>query len=338
MNCLWLCLTLFRVINISGYVETRPFLVWNDSFHLLGYNRGWLEFKQNYDSYGIQIALDGQIAYDSFTAISSLNFNISRLALWLGKENSRITLGKQRVYWGVGKVFRPLDILNRTNYFEPNYERSGNTAVLAHYSLSNLSNIRIILQPKRNLKQILYGIRLGSNFTNNDFGIDLFYQGQEQKLIIGAELSGEVEIGYWLESNYTVFKEKSYLKGSLGLDYSFPANIYTMVEYFYDQSGEINPRDYDYFAWQNGERSTLAQQYLYTSIGIGYDPFFRPAINSIVNLNDYGFIIMPQIMYSLNDNTDILIGVNLIFGVAQTEFRNITPYRGQVYIWLKVYF
>jgi hypothetical protein len=339
MNGILALLLVIIQVDVSGYVETRPYFAWNDSVHLFGYNRGWVELKQDNESYGAQIALDCQVWYDS-TSIASFkdNINISRLALWLGKENRRITVGKQRIYWGVSRVFKPLDILNQTNYFEPGYERAGKNAILGYLSLGDLSGIKVVVQPKYIIKQSLIGGRFGTTLLKHDLGLNVFHREQSKMTIVGTELAGEAEIGYWAEMSHTWLEDEGYFKSSIGIDYSFPFYLYSMLEYFYDASGEVNPNNYDYSALLRRDRSTLAQEYLYASFGSVYNPFFRPSVNAIINLNDKGFILMPQVMYSVNDNTEMNLGVNFFFGKAESEFKNISPYQGQVYCWLKIYF
>ncbi len=337
MSSLFSLIVIFSQINNSGYVETRPYLAWNNSTNLFGYNRGWIELKQDKENYGAQVALDCQVWYDSISFSSLIdNIDISRLALWLGKENRRVTIGKQRIYWGVARVFRPLDILNPANYFEPGYERAGTNAILGYFSFGNLSNLRAIVKPKFDIKQTLFGMRFGTNWLKNDIGLNVFHEQDNKMTIIGTEIIGEAEIGYWTELSYNWKNTDKYFKASVGIDYSFPFYIYTMLEYFYDQSGEVNANDYTKLI--TGERNTLGEQYLYASIGSVYNPYFRPAINVIINLNDKGFVIIPTIMYEIFENTEVNLGCNLFFGSQNSEFKNISPYNGQVYIWVKVYF
>ncbi len=122
---------IFCQLNFSGYIETRPYVAWSDSFNLYGYNRSWLELKTDNKIYGTQIALDCLVPYDTLNFLHlHERISIPRLLLWLGSEKMRITAGKQSLYWGVGRIFRPLDVFNPVNYFEPNYERPGSNAIL----------------------------------------------------------------------------------------------------------------------------------------------------------------------------------------------------------------
>jgi hypothetical protein len=334
-----LVLAITSQINASGYVETRPYLTWNDSTNFLGYNRGWLEFRNEGINYGTQLALDLIVPYDTTTFDYALdNIRVSRLALWLGPEEARIIAGIQSLYWGVGRVFRPLDIFNRTNYLEPGYERPGTNALLGYLALGNLTSIRGIIVPYGNIKNTLGGIRIGTNILGNDIGFTAMHQSSENQTIIGGEITGELLLGYWGELSYTWIDTIDYNRLTVGLDYTFPLMIYTMVEYFFDGSGEDDPDNYDYVQITSRERQTLAQHYLYASIGLSYNPFLRPSLNSIINLNDNGAIIIPQLIYSIFENTDLTVGINFAIGSDESEFRNITPYRGTAYIWIKVYF
>ena len=334
-----LVLLILSQINTSGYVETRPYLTWNDSTNILGYNRGWLEFKSEGSNYGTQMAFDLIVPYDTFTIGNAIeNINVSRLALWLGPEEIRVVVGKQSLYWGVGRVFRPLDIFNKTNYFEPGYERPGTNALVGYLSLGDLTNTRTIFIPDGEIRRTMAGIRVGTHVTNNDVGFTAMHKSSERHTIIGAEIIGEFVLGYWGEMSYAWDDTLDYSKFAIGVDYTFPKMIYTMVEYFFDGSGEDDPANYDYAAITSGERQTLAQQYVYASIGLFSNPFLRPSLNSIINLNDRGLIIIPQLLYSIFENTDLVFGVNYSIGSEESEFRNITPYRGAVYLWAKVYF
>ena len=334
-----LVLLILSQINTSGYVETRPYVTWNDSINILGYNRGWLEFKSEGMNYGTQLVLDLIAPYDTFTISYALeNINISRLALWLGPEEIRVVVGKQSLYWGAGRVFRPLDVFNETNYFEPGYERAGTNALMGYLSLGSLTNARAIIIPHGEIARTMTGIRVGTNIINNDVGFTAMHRSEERQTIIGGEIIGELLVGYWGEISYTWEEAIDYSKFTIGFDYTFPKMIYAMAEYFFDGSGENDPDNYDYAKISSGERQTLAQHYLYASIGLFSNPFLKPSLNSIINLNDGGLIIIPHLVYSIFENTELSLGINYSLGADDSEFRNITPYRGAVYVWAKVYF
>ncbi|MEO0092466.1 MAG: hypothetical protein ABIK61_07135 [candidate division WOR-3 bacterium] len=339
MNGIVCLIILISELNLSGYVESRQYFGCADSVNFFGYSRGWIDLKHSAESFGAQITFDCQVWYDSIlTAFGKDNINIARLLMWIGRENRRITVGKQRIYWGVGRVFRPLDIINPINYFEPKFEYAGVNTVLGYYALSNLSNIKLMVRPQSKINQSLLGIRVGSNLNKNDVGLNSFYRVNPKMVIVGGEITGEFKIGYWSEVSYSFINNDRYFKSCTGLDYSFPFNIYAMVEYFYDGSGESNPVYYDYNAFRLGQRWTLAKHYLYSSVSYGYNLYFRPSLNAIINLNDNGFIVMPQILFSVNDNTEFNLGCNFFIGEPTTEFKNLIPYHKQIYLWLKVYF
>ncbi len=334
-------LCLVTQLDIYGYVETRPNLLWNDSIHVAGYNRGWLELKTDGPDYGTQLALDLLMPYDTISFIyATEHIKISRLALWLGPENMRVIVGKQKLYGGVARVFRPLDIFNPVNYFEPAYERAGRTAILGYIALGRLTSIRGIHIPQYDVEESISGLRIGTNIFKNDIGLSVLHQVSEEKTILGAEIAGELEIGYWGEYTYTLEDTTDYSKFTLGVDYSFPLSLYTMVEYFFDGSGVSDPQYYDFTEILQGRRSTLARHYLYFTIGRIANPFdiIQPAINTLVNLNDRGSIIIPQVRLALLENTDITVGLNYFIGSDESEFTNIVPFDGAVYVWAKVYF
>ena len=326
-------------VDISGYAEARTFLPWQNSVNFNGFGRGWLEFKTNHDYYGAQTAFDYFVPFDTIHTFSiKPGLNISRLAVWLGPENIRITLGKQRIIWGVARIFRPLDIFNPTNFLEPGYERFGINAIHFNLALGSLTDIRLLCLPQFDLKNSASACRFGSNLFKNDIGLNVYYKTSEKKYIIGADLAGELLIGYWAEFTYNKEDTAKYLKTSVGIDYTFPLTIYGMVEYFYDQSGEANPQHYDFTKLLTGTRSTLARQYLFVSFSSIPNLILSPSINSIINLNDRSFILIPQISYQPWDNTQLNFGFYFPIGSAPSEFKNLNGFNGIGFLWAKVYF
>lgn len=335
-----IALTIFAQINLRGYVETRPYLYWNDSTNLSGYNRGWLELTSRAETYGTQIGLDVIVPYDTTGIEHALeSITISRLALWIGPEYLRCIIGKQRLYWGVGRVFRPLDVFNRTNYFDPNYERPGSNAILAYWALNAVSSMRVLFMPERDLEHSRSSMRVGTSVFKNDIGVTVMHRSSPQHTLTGAEITGELLVGYWGEYRYS-WLDVDYSQFVFGFDYTFPFRLYVMAELFFDGSGVAEPDLYDFAQIADGERVTLAERYLYLSVGMFPDPFavIQPRLAGLVNLDDNGFVVIPQIMVSLFENTEITIGGNVIYGPETSEFKSIIPFDGSVYAWVKVYF
>jgi hypothetical protein len=341
MTVFSLLLSVLSQFDLFGYAETRPYLLIGDSTHLAGFNRGWIELKADGIDYGAHLGCEIIAPYDSlfFTRIDE-NISISRLAVWVGPETRRVIIGKQRLYWGVGRIFRPLDIFNPTNYFEPTYERAGSNVLLGYLALGDLTSIRGVIQPRYELEQSLYAARFGTHFLKNDLSASAFHRNSDRMMLVGGDIAGELLVGYWGEYGFTREDTVDYSKFSLGIDYTFPFKIYTLAEYFFDGSGVSDPSDYDYSLITRGERVTLGQQYLYTSISTIPNPFdiFRPSLSALVNIEDQGFVLIPQVNIVPYENTDIAVGLNFFFGPDNSEFVNLIPFDHLAYIWAKVYF
>jgi hypothetical protein len=325
--------------DFSGYAETRVFLTGLDSINFIGYSRGWLELKTDADNYGGQAAFDYIAAYDSahFTGIRP-GIDISRLAVWLGPENLRLTAGKQRIQWGVARVFRPLDLINPVNFFELGYERAGFPAILAGCAPARLTDIRLLCLPRFNLSDIRYAGRFGTNLYKNDIGVNIFYRPADAQTVLGGDLAGEFGAGYWAEGTYTRDDTASYGKLAAGLDYTFPSAVYAMAEYFYDQSGEHDPGRYDYQELITGARSTLGQNYIYLSIALARGLVLSPGLNAVCNLDDRTGILIPQTGYQPWDNVELNFGASVPFGLRSGEFRRTAAYDLMIFLWAKVFF
>jgi hypothetical protein len=325
-------------LDIGGYVDNRPFVGFTDSVIFTGFARGWIDMKADQDLYGANAALDLVLPYDSMPGMQRDGIEVPRLAAWIGPYNLRATMGRQLVNWGVSRVFKCLDFFNRVDYFEPEYEREGVDAIQALWAFSQRGSARLLCKPSWTIDNTLLAGRLASNFFYNDVGLNAFYQNEPDLIAAGIDIAGELLAGYWAETAYWQNDTTEFFKSTIGIDYTFPLSIYTMAEYFHDASGHSDPAQYDYGLLYNGTRSTLGQDYLYLSAGIVPNMYLRPAFNVIVNLDDQGTILIPNVFYAPFDNVDLNVGASFVIGDDVSEFQNIDPYSAVVYSWLKVYF
>jgi len=336
-----IALCLFNQYDLFGYAETRPYLLVGDSAAFAGFSRGWVELKADGDRYGAQIACELIAPYDTvFFATIEEDISISRLAMWLGPEVSRIIVGRQQLYWGVGRVFRPLDVFNPVNYFEPTYERPGSDALLGYVAFGDMTSFRGIIQPRNKLDQSLYGARLGMHILKNDISISALHRRADHMTLVGGDIAGELLVGYWGEYGYTKHDTLDYSTFTIGADYTFPFLLYVMAEYYFDGSGFGDPSDYDYSLITEGLRATLGRHYIYASVSTLPSPLevFRPSVSALVNIEDHGCILIPQVTIVPYENTDVTVGSNIFIGTNDSEFVNLIPYDYAVYTWLKIYF
>jgi hypothetical protein len=200
--------------------------------------------------------------------------------------------------------------------------------------------VRGVYVPTYDWEHSITGISVRTTLVHNDIGVSGIHDAEYPYTLIGGEIAGELLVGYWGEYAFIQDSIDDFSKFTVGLDYSFPLRLYAMCEYFFDGSGVNDPARYEYSLVLTGERQTLAQHYLYGSISTIPLPFdvFRPSISALVNLDDQGVVLIPQIAVMPFDNADIAVGSNIVIGADECEFRNLTPFNGAMYIWLKVYF
>ncbi len=332
-------LLLFLVnLDIGGYIDNRPFLGFSDSIIFSGFTRGLVDMKTDQEIYGAYAAIDLMIPFDTSIVQARNTIEIPRLAAWVGNYNLRATLGRQLVNWSTSRVFKCLDFFNAVNYLEPGYERSGINAIQASWTFSHRGSIRLLCKPLNTFDESFYAGRLATNLLKNDIGINTFYQNNPVLKAAGLDLGGELIFGYWAEAVSWQNDSAEHFKSTIGIDYTLPLSVYLMAEYFHDASGQSDPLQYDFTLIYDDLRSTLARDYLYINAGITPNVLFRPGISAIINLNDRGTTLIPNIFYALYDNVDLNVGANIAFGDAASEFKNINPYDAVVYLWLKAYF
>ena len=82
-----------------------------------------------------------------------------------------ITLGRQRINWGINTVWTPNDIFNTFNYFDFDYEeeRPGSDAARVQYAFTPSSTIELAVSPGKPANQNIGAVMYRFNKWNYDF-------------------------------------------------------------------------------------------------------------------------------------------------------------------------
>lgn len=347
--------------DIFGYFENRFFLVentlisWknlNDKFSLGDYNRLRLKLKSSpsekvtvnmavdfYSFHGILTSPLGTYgsAEDAGTG-SSVKIDLDRAYVDLYFKKFDLAVGKQRVALGVSYLWAPLDIFNRINILEPKEEKPGANAIKLYIPLGSSSSLTGIFSPESDFSTSKSGLRAKTQMLGIDMAVTLIRSGAEEATVYGIDFRGENFIGWWLESGYFVSPDRKDIKVVLGFDYTFPVKrgIYWLNEFFYDESGEKDPADYDYQKLYTGQRFTLGQKYYFSMLSYAFSDFFSGSAAYIANWGDGSYILNPGLRYDISQNVQITAGCYFPLGRSRGEFRKDRP--NIYFVWLKINF
>jgi len=273
-------------------------------------------------------------------------FYVDRLYLRFPVSSADVILGKQRIAWGSGVVFRPTDNFNRPNPLSLSGRKEGINALVTKVFVGDLSAVDFIVAPadvfkridgESNLERLKYG-KFASRFTFNRFKTDMAfsyqYDGESRNHICGLDMKGDLELGYHLETVFVIRRDahnvdnqaleqapskENYWQSVLGLDYSFRGKWILLGEYFYNGSGRAKRT-----TLPTSDFSVLDEfkyrHYLYSQILYQHDIFLGANVFLLWNMVDGSFILSPGINYSLFQNTDLNLYSQMFFGDETDEY------------------
>ncbi len=241
-------------------------------------------------------------------------------------EKWELTLGRQRINWGVNLAFNPNDLFNAYSLVDFDYqERPGADAVRFQYYTNELSSFETAIQFGKSLdSSVIAGLWkinkweydfqfLIANFYS-DFVLGTAWAGNLKKAGFKTELSFFQPKNNFLESS-------GVLSLSSSLDYSFKKGTYINGSVLYNSSGTsqaLNSSNlFQTFIGDISAKSLMPSKWTYFGQVSGV---FNPALNASLSFfYMHGInlaLFMPSIVYNFNDDWELML-------IAQSAFANI---------------
>ncbi len=240
-----------------------------------------------------------------------------------------LSLGRQQVRFGSGRLWNPLDILNPISptEIEGPEEQKGTDALRLEYYLSEDTELALVLNPGRrynDIEKVAFDStniisRLKTTIGESDFA--LLSGKLIERYIAGGDLSavlfdGMLTTGF-IYSNPE--KGNSYYQANAGYEYNFKSGIYFLVEYFYNKNS-LNYNDElrstylqsiifgmneDYYKKLSNQFLTFNQHY--AGIVLGYDitPLLRGDAFFMYDFQGNALFVSPSVKYNILQNMDI---------------------------------
>jgi len=280
-----------------------------------------------------------------------------------------ITLGRQMIRFGSGRLWNPLDILNPISptFVEGAEEQKGTDALRLEYYPTDKTEISLVLDQKR-IDNEEDPKKLNSK-NSNIIGRLRGTVGETDIALLGGRVSrrgiGGIDIstifldgmlrGSVLYSHPDEEWGDPFYQGSAGYEYTFSFGLYFLLEYFYNQNG-LNFNRQLRVAYRKSQIDRideenyylLSNQFLtfnrhYGGLALGYDitSLLRAELFTIYDFQGKGLFYNPSLKYNAFENLDLLIGTmwSHIFKNAEHEsdFEYLEQY-GFFYASLSWYF
>lgn len=255
----------------------------------------------------------------------SFLFNLMLDRAWVryNKGDFTITTGRQRINWGQGYVWNPNDIFNVQNFFDFDYmEKPGSDAIRIQYypNYTSTAEIAASLDHKGKVttagyyrfNKLGYDFQfLGGVFTESDFVAGLGWAGD----IRGAGFRGEAT---WL---WPIEEPDSgrIFHAMVSADYTFRNSLYLQFEGLYTY--ESVPSDaagfFDYYLEALSiKRLSFSEWNFFAQLSYPVTPIFNLSLSGMYFPEISGFYTGPDLKYSLKDNADL----NLILQIFSGNF------------------
>lgn len=245
---------------------------------------------------------------------------IRRAAVTLSRGATDLRIGRQRVAWGTGRFWSPLDLLNPVSptALEPG-ERDGVDALLLEHKRSAVSRVSFAYAPVRSGRDFALA-QWHANRSGFDYSVTAG-QARDGRLL-GVDVAGQLGAA-GIRGEWTVTRQDT--GGTphrllLGWDYAFANTLTLTAELFYDGSGTRDPARYDSAGVLAGRRQNVGRRYAGFYTRYELTPLLKWENWLARNLDDRSWYVSPRLTYSLRQDLDLAAGAQLYGGQRSSEF------------------
>ncbi|MEW5917937.1 MAG: hypothetical protein AB1762_16155 [Gemmatimonadota bacterium] len=242
---------------------------------------------------------------------------------WSGRELD-LVVGRQRIAWGTGRFWSPLDILSPFDAARiEREERLGVDALLAERKLGALGKINAVFAPATQRSRAAAAGYVHGNAGGMDYS---FVVGRfRDERVIGGDFAGRAG-GLGIRGEATATRPdsgRSFARVLLGADYGFANTLTLSAELYYNGQGARERAYYDFAALFEGRVRSLARRYGAAAATYEITPLFKGFAYGILNVDDGSRLLWPGIEYSLSSNVAVTGGVQWFAGGGDSEYGQV---------------
>lgn len=256
-------------------------------------------------------------------------------------DDFEVTLGRQRIALGRGRIWTPSDIFNLIPPLAVEADqRVGVDSLLARARLADGLWVEAIAAPERHDHHPRSALRV--ELAQRQIDLALMVAKLDRDYLVGADFATNVaDAALRGEVTETWHQDgKQTLQAVLSLDYTFPfgTGVYALVEHFYNQNvvqhdAVTNLLRADVGLALVAEILAGPPQLLtfsrnQTGFELGYDltPLLRADLLWIHDWNGPSDALAPSLTWSARSNLELSVGVQLFGGNAQTgQYGGLAP-------------
>jgi hypothetical protein len=231
------------------------------------------------------------------------------------------TLGRQRIAWGTGRFWSPLDILNPVSPLAVERdERLGVDALLVEWKTGPLSRVSAVYAPAPDRRSPGRALLWHGNAAGIDATLVAGRFGGRK--VLGADLATQwAQAGVRAElARFGLPDGTGFNRALLGLDYAFNGGLTLSGELFYNGGGTRDPRRHDLIAGSHGTAEPLATRYAGFYANCEFTPLLKWVNYAVRNIDDRSGGLDSRLVWSWRPDVDLSVGVQRFRGPRHSEY------------------
>ncbi len=289
----------------NWYVEAalRNRIFWGDN---VSNTPGYLEMLEA-DGGFLDLTMARRISPSAAFQLSSDRFFVE----WR-HSNWQISLGRQRINWGINLVSNPNDLFNTYSFFDFDYvERPGADALRVQHHLSGMSRLEVAVAPADHISNAVAALY----YVLNVNGYDLQVLGGyfHDRLALGGGWAGNLgaagfkgEVSWFSDLQETDSLQPSNVVAAVSVDYLFAGGLYGVFEVLYNGGYKRQPAMLVNLNQPlRADNLSLAEFALTASLSYPISPILTANVSAMAMPDQQLYYALPGISWSLVTNLDL---------------------------------
>lgn len=293
----------FPTDEITVRFELRNRFYYGDNVNRLTGFSNFISLDNGMVDLSSNIIDDGNLLFNSTVDRALINYT---------KGNWDITIGRQRVNWGMNLAWNPNDIFNTYNLLDFDYEeRPGSDAIRIQYYLGGFSKIEVAT--KKGRKKDDYILATMYKFNTGSYDIQLITGTYQKDWIFGAGWAGNLknagfkgEVSYFIPyENY--FNSENVLSASVSIDYGFKKGLYINGSVLYNNYDNQGSNNLGMLVYTNLSAKNLMPFEFsgFLQLVKEFNPILQGTLSTIYSPTNHSVIIVPSLGYSMAKNWEL---------------------------------
>ncbi len=259
------------------------------------------------------------------------NSAFDRLYLEYYAGDLEISLGRQRINWGINTTWNPNDIFNAYSFVDFDYgERPGSDALLVRYHTGDLSSFEIASKLADEKEDIVIGGLYKFNMKKYDYQLLAGYANLYWTL--GGGWAGNLGNAGW-KGEWSLFigdeedLDNTFLV-STAVDYTFSSGFYLSGGYLYNHSGFSDESLSGIFAFEVNAQNLYPYRHSVVLFGsYAITPLLGAALTTVYSPNkNHPLFLFPNIGYSIARDWDLSFVVQTGFEKGESYFSPVQAF------------